>query len=86
LSLCFNCAPRHEGVLREWRYSHTHSLTSALDRGKWSALRPGRFTPRERAPGNHWMGGCVGPFSNMNTHTKKIWWSVQVMRLLIIQS
>jgi hypothetical protein len=27
-------APRHEGVLGEWRYSSTHSLTSALD-GRW---------------------------------------------------
>jgi len=28
LSLCFffNWAPRHEGVLGEWRYSSTHSL------------------------------------------------------------
>jgi len=26
LSLCFNWAPRHDGVLREWRYSSTHSL------------------------------------------------------------
>jgi hypothetical protein len=32
-------------------YSSTHSLTSALDGGEWSASRPGRFTPRERAPG-----------------------------------
>jgi hypothetical protein len=33
-----------------WRYSSPHSLTSALDGGEWSASRPGRFTPRERAP------------------------------------
>jgi hypothetical protein len=26
-------------------------LTSALDGGEWSASRPGRFTPVERAPG-----------------------------------
>jgi hypothetical protein len=45
LSLCFNWAPRHEGVLGEWRYSSTHSLTSALDGGEWSASRPGHFTP-----------------------------------------
>jgi len=49
--MCFNWAPRHEGVLGEWRYSSTHSLTLALDRGEWSASRPGRFTPRERALG-----------------------------------
>jgi hypothetical protein len=27
--------------------------TWALAGGEWSALRPGRFTPRERAPGTH---------------------------------
>jgi hypothetical protein len=37
LSLCSHRAPRHEGVLGEWRYSFTHSLTSALDGGEWSA-------------------------------------------------
>jgi hypothetical protein len=56
LSLCFlNWAPHHEGVLEEWRYSSTHSLTSALDGGEWSASRP-----RERASGTHWIGGWVG--------------------------
>jgi hypothetical protein len=44
--LCFNYAPCHEGVLEEWMYSSTHSLTSALDGGEWSASRPGRFTFR----------------------------------------
>jgi hypothetical protein len=47
LPLCFNRAPRHEGVLGEWRCSSTHSLALALDGGEWSASRPGR----ERAPG-----------------------------------
>jgi len=28
-------------------------LTSALDGGEWSASRPGRFIPRERAPDTH---------------------------------
>jgi hypothetical protein len=42
-------------------YSCTHSLTSALDGGEWSASHPGRLTPRERAPGIHWIGGWVGP-------------------------
>jgi hypothetical protein len=61
LSLCFNRAPRHEGVVGEWRYSATHSLTSALDGGEWLASRTGRFTPRERAPGTRWIGGWVDP-------------------------
>jgi hypothetical protein len=61
LSLCFNWAPCHESILGEWRYSFTHSLTSALDAGEWSASCPGCFTPSERAPGTHWIGGWVGP-------------------------
>jgi hypothetical protein len=36
-------------------------LTSALVGGEWSASRPGRFTPGERAPGTHWLEGWVSP-------------------------
>jgi len=36
-------------------------LTSALDGGEWSASCPGRFTPKERATGTHWIAGFVGP-------------------------
>jgi hypothetical protein len=57
LSLCFNWAPRHVGVLGECTYCSTHSLTSALDGGEWSASRPGRFTRKGRDPGTHWIGG-----------------------------
>jgi hypothetical protein len=28
-------------------------LTSVLFAGEWSAARPGRFTPVEKAPGTH---------------------------------
>jgi hypothetical protein len=42
-------------------YRPTHSLTSTLDGSEWSASRPGRFTPRERVPDTHWIGGWVGP-------------------------
>jgi hypothetical protein len=35
-------------------------LTSSLDEGEWSASRPGRFTPGERAPSTHWIGGRMG--------------------------
>jgi hypothetical protein len=58
LSLYFTRVPRHDGVLGEWGYSST-PLTSALDGVKWSASRPGRFTPRERATGSHSIGGWV---------------------------
>jgi hypothetical protein len=66
-----NYAPRHEGVLWEWRYGSTHSLTSALDGGEWSASRPGRLTPRERALGTHWIGGWVGPRAVLDAMVKR---------------
>jgi hypothetical protein len=71
LSLCFNEAPRHEGVLEEWRYSYTHSLALALDGGDWSASRPSRFTSRERAPGTHWIGGWVVPRAVLDAVVKR---------------
>jgi hypothetical protein len=55
LSLCF--LTKHGVINAYWR----SSLTSALYGGEWLASRPGRFTPRERAPGTHWIGGWVGP-------------------------
>jgi len=42
-------------------YSFNHSLTSALEVGERPDTLPGRFTHRERDPGTHWVGGCVGP-------------------------
>jgi hypothetical protein len=41
-------------------------LTSALVRGEWPASRPGRFTPGERVPGTHGIGGWVDPRAGMN--------------------
>jgi hypothetical protein len=39
-------------------------LISAVDKAEWSASRPGRFTPGERAAGTHlkesWMGTGAG--------------------------
>jgi hypothetical protein len=32
-------------------------LASSLVGGEWSASRPGRFTPGEKSPGIHWIGG-----------------------------
>jgi hypothetical protein len=55
----------------EWRYRSTHSLTSALDGGEWSASRPGRFTPRQRSPGSHWIGGWVGSRAVLEEEVKK---------------
>jgi hypothetical protein len=52
-------------------YSSTHSLTSALDGGVWSASRPGRFTSREKAPDIHWIGGWVGPRAVLDAVVKR---------------
>jgi hypothetical protein len=71
LSLCFNWAPCHGGVLGEWIYSSIHSLTSALDGGEWSASRPGRFTSRERTPVTHCIGGWVGPRAVLDAVVKR---------------
>jgi hypothetical protein len=61
LSLCLtNKALRHEGVWGSGCIAPTF-LISALIGGEWSASHPGRFTPGERAPGTHWIGGWVGP-------------------------
>jgi hypothetical protein len=72
LSLCFyNWAPRHEGLLGEWKYSSTHSLTSALDGSEWSASRPGSFTPWERAFGTLWIGDWLGPRAVLEAVVKR---------------
>jgi hypothetical protein len=46
-------------------------LTLALDGDEWSAPRPGRFTPGERSPGNHWIGGCVGSRASVDAVEKR---------------
>jgi hypothetical protein len=69
--LFFKWAPRHESILGEWRYSSTHSLSWTVDRGEWSATRPGRLTPRERAPGTHWIGGWKGPRAGLDGAVKR---------------
>jgi hypothetical protein len=70
-SLYFNWAPRREVVLGKWRYSSTHYLTSALDGGEWSALRPGSFTAKERAPFIHQIRSWLGPSSGLDPVVKK---------------
>jgi hypothetical protein len=43
-------------------------LISALAGCEWSASRPGRFTPGERSPGTHWIGGWVDPRAGQVVH------------------
>jgi hypothetical protein len=46
-------------------------FTSTLVGGEWSASRPSRFTPGERAPGTHWVGGWVGPRASLDDVEKR---------------
>jgi len=39
----------------------------ALDGGEWPVSPFGRFTPKERAPGTHWIGGWVGARASLDT-------------------
>jgi hypothetical protein len=41
-------------------------LTPELVGGELSASRSDRFTPEERAPGTHWIGGWVGPRAGLD--------------------
>jgi hypothetical protein len=45
--------------------------TSALVGGKWSASRPGIFTPGERAPGTNWIGAWVDPRAGLDDLVKR---------------
>jgi hypothetical protein len=45
-------------------------LTSALVGGQWPASRPCRFTPGERAPGTHFIGGWVDPRAGLDDMEK----------------
>jgi hypothetical protein len=55
---CLNCICSWKRGVDVWIHVF---LTPALVEGEWSASRPGRFTPGQRAPGTHWVGIWVGP-------------------------
>jgi hypothetical protein len=46
-------------------------LNLGTRRGEWSASRPVRFTPRERAPSTHWIGDWVGPRAVLDAVVKR---------------
>jgi hypothetical protein len=46
-------------------------LTSALAGGEWSASRPDRLTPGERAASTHWIGGWVDPRAGLDDVKKR---------------
>jgi hypothetical protein len=56
-------------------------LTSALVRGDWSASRPGRFTPGERVPVNHWVGGWVDSRAGLDDLEKRKFFTLPGLKL-----
>jgi hypothetical protein len=46
-------------------------LMSARDGGEWSASRPCRFTPGERALSSHWIGSWVGLRAGLDASEKR---------------
>jgi hypothetical protein len=70
LSLCLT---KHLAMKTYWGIGGIvpQFLTSALDGGEGSVSLPGRFIPRERAHGTHWIGGWVGPRAVLDAAKKK---------------
>jgi hypothetical protein len=56
-------------------------FTLALAGGEWSASRPGRFTPGERAPGTHWIGGWVDPRAGLDNVEKRKFFTLPGLEL-----
>jgi hypothetical protein len=58
-----NKALRHEDV---WGSECIDPRILDLARSYRSASRPGCFTPGERGPGTHWIGGWVDPRTSLD--------------------
>jgi hypothetical protein len=56
-------------------------LTSALVGGEWLDSLPSCFTPGERAPVTHWIGGWVDPRAGLDTAEKKTFLTLLGLKL-----
>jgi hypothetical protein len=45
--------------------------TSELAGGEWSASHLSHFTPGEKVPGTHWIGGWVDPRAGLDNVVKR---------------
>jgi hypothetical protein len=71
LSLCLTSqALRHEDVWGVDVYTHVF-LISAPAGDEWSASHLGRFTPGERSPCTHWIGGWFDPRTSVDNVERK---------------
>jgi hypothetical protein len=70
LSMCFNWAPRYEGLLGSGGIAPR--ILDLGTRWRWVVnFTACRFTPRERAPGTYWIGGWVGPTAVLEAVVKR---------------
>jgi hypothetical protein len=65
-SMCWTLSTAPWKRMGEWMYRPTFSWLRHYLGGKWSSSRPGRFTPAEKAPGTHWIGGWVDPRAGLD--------------------
>jgi hypothetical protein len=56
-------------------------LTSEVIGGEWSASRPCRLIPGERAPVTHWIGGWAGPRAGLDDVEKRTFLILPVLEL-----
>jgi hypothetical protein len=56
-------------------------LSSTLVRSVWSASRPCRFTPGERSPRSHWIGGWVDPTAVLDDMKKGTFFTLTGLEL-----
>jgi hypothetical protein len=62
---------KHQAMKSYWGSGGIALRILDLDtRWEWSASRPGRFTPRERAPVTHWIWGWVGSIASLDAVVK----------------
>jgi hypothetical protein len=59
-------------------------LTSALVGGEWSASLLCHFTPGERAPGTHSIGGLVDPRAGLDDVKERIFLTLDAIRPLYL--
>jgi hypothetical protein len=59
-------------------------LTSALGGGELSASRPDHFTPWERTPCTHWIGGWVDPRAGLDDVEKRKFFTLPGLELKLL--
>jgi len=58
---------KNKYLYSKFRHTVKNFELSALDGGEWTSSRSSRFTPRERAPGTHWIRGVQLYLHSPNT-------------------